>query len=242
MAVVELVASEIIDEARDFHPGFDPRTVPDRVALRFLSRITRRLASRVTLEAEDALISKYVISAADLDLSLDGDSLADPVVEADSGVLLPAHLYLSKSVHVKWEDDDKRYPVTLTHYHGRYSTGAFRFPSGAIFGGRFYPMDCRRVNGSTGGMHGWEEAEQVELMMVRVPSDLTQMDDLVGIHSVCRDALVTGVALAMAGRTPGSIADLPTLKGDAVSSFEEAVAQLASQDSGVWEVAQGGAE
>lgn len=242
MTVYALSASSIINEARDLHPGFDPRQVPDPVALRALSRLVRKLAGRVTLEAEDALIEQVTVSGAEVLAVLEGDPTADPPVEAGSGYLLPDHLYLSRSIHAVMEGESRRHPVTLVNYHQRYTRGGWGFPAVSLYGGRLYPVDCRRISGNASSTHGWEELAQLELMLVPVPGDLTQLTDAVGLPPVCREALVLGLALFMAGRTPGALAELPMLRADAEGAQVEAVAALVGLDSGVWEVARGGAE
>src|SRR5688572_306630 len=56
-----MTALELVDTARDHHPAFDRRTVPDKVALRYLNGYQRRLAARIANVSEDALLIRETI-------------------------------------------------------------------------------------------------------------------------------------------------------------------------------------
>lgn len=214
-----MTVAEIIDESRDFHASFTRQNIPDVACMRALSRYVRRLAGKITDADETALAVQETMDAADV----------ASAVENRTGITLPAHLLLLRPVHVVRTDDGVRVPVDIVDHASRNAVDTF--PCASVLGGKLYPLNLQDVGGDTYGEHGWEDYGGLELLLVPLYDDLTGPTSVIGLPDVCRDALVTNLALFMAGRTARTVSDLPLLPAQATDAEAASVATLAGQSS-----------
>lgn len=222
-----MTVAELIDEARDFHPSLTKQSTPDVLCMRALSRYQRRIASKVTALDEDALATPVTVS---------GVNLLTAVADR-TGIVLPAHLYLLNPVYAVHTDSGGRIEVEITDRATRNTEGAWRFPAAYVLNGTLYPLNLMDVLGTTYGTHGWEYYGGLELVLVPLYDDLTGPTDVLQIPDVCRDALVNNLALFMAGRSKGVLADLPLLTMQAADAETAAVTTLVGQSgTGTWRI------
>lgn len=217
-----MTAAEVIEEARDHHGSFDRARVPERVALRALSRLVRRLAEKVTAQSEDALAVPHEIDQATL--------LA--AVESRAGLALPQHLLLLGNPFTWRSDRPGMIPVELTDYAGAYQGGIERFPAVVLQGGKLFPVNLKDVPCLGDVRSGWEDYQGLKLTLVPLPADLDLPGDTVGLPDVAKDALVLNLAVFMAGRSGAAVVkDLPMLAAMAQDAETAAVNTLAAMES-----------
>jgi hypothetical protein len=115
---------------------------------------------------------------------------------------------------------------------------AIRFPCASVLGQRLYPLNLYDIGGTSFGMHGWEDFDGMELLLVPLYDDLTLPTSVIGLPDACRDALVCNLALFMAGRTARTASDLPLLPAQAMDAEAMAIATLAGQSANsTWRIA-----
>lgn len=217
-------AAEVVDQARDYHPAFDPRKVPDASALRVLSRLQRRLASKVAALSEDALAEPYAFLKADVDT-------AAAAGFAGAGLTLPDHLLLLGFFTSRLTGPAVTVPVNLVSYANYPVEAARCWPSCFVLRGRLYPAN-RSELGMVGSssLHGWEDFNGLSALLVPNPPELTGRSSSITLPDLALDALVTGLAFWMAGRA-GVARELSTLKEDAMDAEQTVVTALADQES-----------
>lgn len=222
-----MIAADIVDQARDYHATFTPGNVPDKAALRALSRYQRRLAEKIASQGDDALAVPVLVERADV-----LDALA-----SGEGIPLPAHIRMMRTINT-WtlSTPASEVPVTAVAFDQWADRGSAHHPAVSIYGGRLYPLSLSALvpNSRT----GWEDlAGGLRLIIVPLPAQLTALDDELSLPDVAQDALVTNLALWMAGRTSAAVRDLPLLPQQAMDAEAMAVDALASQDSvNLWTV------
>lgn len=175
-----ITVAEIIDEARDFHPSFDDRALPDRACMRQVSRAERRIVEKVTSLNEQALAEEVVFRNLETALM--------------RGLELPDHTLL---LDVAYESAGVTRPVSLVAYSDRFTEGLRRFPSGYLVGSKFYPTN-RTLTGETNT--GWETADLIRAVMVKLPPRYTSLKQTIHLPEVAHDALVANLAHWMALR------------------------------------------
>jgi hypothetical protein len=215
-----VTADDVLDSARDYHASFTRGTIPDKAALRALSRYQRRLAEKVASQGDDALAVPVLIEQADV---------ADALVSGE-GIPLPAHLRVMRTINTWHANPLAEVPVTAVAFDQWSDRGSAHHPAVSIYGGRLYPLSLSSLvpNSRT----GWEDfAGGLRLIIVPLPVELTALDDALTLPDVAQDALVTNLALWMAGRTSAAVRDLPLLPQHALDAEAMAVDALASQDS-----------
>jgi hypothetical protein len=218
-----VLAGALVDEARDYHPAFDRRQVPDRMVLRELSRHQRRLAAKVVLVSEDALAVPVSFSKALVDAAaLDGVSGA--------GLALPEYL-LVLSAYTRYTAGGSDIPVELVTYANNQAQAIRDFPSAYLIRQTLYPVNRGRaglaMKGDTTAPHGWEELDGMTLLVVPNPPELITLESEVTLPSVAHDALVVNLARWMGAR--GSIR--MDLGNQAREAEDAAIAALGSQDT-----------
>lgn len=217
-----MIAAEVIEEARDHHGSFDPQRIPPKVALRALSRLSRRLAEKVVALSEDALAVPHEI---------DRSTLLD-AVENRTGITLPPHLLVLNELYTWRSDRNGLEPVEMVAYSVRYQAGVECFPAVALQGGLLYPvnlLDAPRA--CLGTLHGWENYQGIKLDLVPLPAELVALTDTVGLPDAAKDALVLNLAVFMAGRSGAVLKDLPALPAQAQDAETTAVNTLAAMDT-----------
>ena len=222
-----MTAADLIDEARDFHASFTKQQVPDRAALRALTRAVERIVQQVAAITPEALAETHDVVQADVLTA----------VAARAGIALPDHVLLLKPVRAVLANSGVRVKVDTPDHATSHTWGAVKFPSATLLGGKLHPLNLADLN-TSGTEHGWEAYDGLEVRMVRVPAELALPTDVVPLPSVCRPALVMAVALFMAGRTSNTVRDLPLLPAQATDAEAAAVAALAGTDSAsTWRIA-----
>jgi hypothetical protein len=221
-----VTVAELLDEARDFHPSFTRQNHPDPVVMRALSRYVRRMAAKITEIDETALAEPVEVDAATLLAAITGRT----------GIALDPHLMVLQPIHAVRELDGIRVPVDLVDLATRNQVRV-PYPAASLAGGKLYPLNLMDVAGDTYDAHGWEEYTGLELMMVPLPVAFTGPTDTVTLPDACMDAIVHHLALFMAGRGKGALAELPSLPtqvGDAEAMAISAVA--GANDASTWRV------
>jgi hypothetical protein len=224
-------AGVLVDEARDYHASFDPRTVPAKASLRALSRIQRRIAEKVTEINEEALAQPVSLSKADVDAAaLSG--VAGP------GISLPEHLLLLSAYTTRSGDPSFQIPVSLVTYANAPQHGALDFPSVYLIGQKLYPINGSQVGFTMGGdgtgPHGWEDLNGLTLLMVLTPAALVDLDSVISLPDAAHPAMVSLLALWMMQRQGVNISDL---RGEAMDAERSALATLSGQGStSTWSV------
>lgn len=218
-----MIAAEVVEEARDHHGSFDPQRIPPRVALRALSRLTRRMAEKVTALSEDALAEPQEI---------DRDTLLAAVV-GRTGIALQAHLLVVGDLYTWRSDRAGLEVVEMVDYSGRFQKGLEQFPAVVLKGRLLYPINLQDAPlAGFSSRHGWEDYQGIKLDLVPLPADLGALGDTVGLPDTAKDALVLNLALFMAGRSgAGVVKDLPLLALMAQDAEGAAVNTLASMDT-----------
>lgn len=235
-------AGELVDQARDTHPGFDRSSIPDKGALRALGRLQRRLAEKVVLLSEEALARPVRFTRDEVNVAL----LAGPQGE---GLPLGEQLFVLRAAtrYLDAREGDPGVPVSLVAYSMNTSDMVYRWPAAYIAGQRLYPIPnpyngagryySERVAATTvPGLQetGWAGYDGLDVLAVPVPPQLASLDSILTLPSVTHDALVENLALWMANRK-GVIRDLPDLPRIAKEAEEAAVQALAGQDrSSTW--------
>lgn len=221
-----VTARDLIDSARDFHSSFDPRAVPEKAALRQLSRLQRRLAEKLTAISEEVLAVTLNLPKTDVDAAADL-GIVGP------GVEIPEHL-LILSVFTRRSDVAGDIPVDLVAYTNNQYEALRRFPSAFLIRQKLYPVNTWQAGGfamkgdSLNVTHGWENLNGIDLLYVPIPPELTLPGSCLSLPDVVSDALVTALAHWMAQRNGVSI---PSLRQEAEEAEGSVLASLGSQDS-----------
>lgn len=216
-----MTAEEIVTEARDHHGSFDPSSQPNRVVLRALSRLVRRIVNRVTDQSEDALAVDEEVSEADLQAA----------VTAGTGITMPDHILILGSIYTWKADSDAEIRVELVDYTNVYDRALRYFPAVAMYGSKLFPVDLQKVYGLRSQVTGWEDYLGLRYKHVPVPAQLEALSATVPLPESARDALVLNLAVFMAGRSPGVLAELPLLPKQAKDEEDQAVSTLCNLDS-----------
>lgn len=226
-------ARDLVDQARDFHSSFDPRTVPEKAALRQLSRIQRRLAEKVTAISEEALAVVQSFTKA----AVDAAAVAGVT---GPGIALPDHLLLLAAYTTRSAGAGK-IPVDLVAYSNAQAEALRVFPSAYVIRQKLYPVNTYEaggflLKGDTNITHGWEDLNGIDLLIVPTPPELLSPDSLLSLPDSTFDALVVGLANWMAQRQ-GVLNSMPSLRQDAGDAEGAAIATLTNQDTtSTWSV------
>jgi len=219
-----VTAADVVDQARDFHFSFDPHRVPEKAAVRQLSRYQRRLAEKVTAISEDALAVPVAFSKEEVDAAVVA-GVGGP------GLAMPDHVLLLEVSTVSF-GEMTRIPIHLVTYANRAEAG-HRWPGAYILRGRIYPAHWGEVRGfeikgDTQVAHGWENYNGLVVTLVPLPPNLTGRESMIDLPATTEDALVTNLALWMAQRLG---MNMPTLQQQAMDAEQAAITALATQDT-----------
>ena len=221
-------AGDIVDEARDYSMAFDPKTIPEKMALRQLSRLQTRLAEEVTAISEEALAVTVSFPKVDVDAA----ALAGV---KGLGLTLPDHLILL-AAYTSRTTGIGAIPVDLVSYANNQAEALRVFPSVYILRQRLYPVNTYEAGGfiikGDGGIytHGWENLNGLDVLLVPTPAKLLVSSDPISLPDSTHNALTTSLALWMAGRT-NVLSTLPGLSDEAQRAHGAAVSTLANQDT-----------
>lgn len=181
-----LIAGELIDEARDFHPSFDAQTVQEKILLRQLSRAERAIYQLVLEVADEVITVPEVIDLATIQAAL----------AANAGIALPAHLLVSSGT-VRIVNTERLAPLILLSYVHQHDPPYPWRPTAWVEGGDLVLMDLRRFLGTN---HGWENFDQITLQLVPAPTQITDVADPLSLPDIARNTIVDQLVVFMAGR------------------------------------------
>lgn len=201
-----LVAKDIIEQARDFHPAFLNNDHSDKMLLGVLSRLQRQLYEQVVKLNEEALAENYTLAIADILAAED----------TQGGVVLPDH-YLVISALLRYSTGTMA-PVEFVDYRAEEA----EFPAAALIGQELFPFPSIR----------WEDTN-IEDMLIRyvpVPAKLTALTSELSLPVQAEDALVMGLVLFMATRA-NVMGELPSILEQAQASVTSFVDMLTDQDT-----------
>lgn len=170
-----MTVEEVILHARDMHPGFDDKAVPDKVLFRFLERCQDELVEDVVAVYPQAL--DWCVKRIDL-----------PLLDFERGAAFPEHLYPMKG--------QVDYPDRLQELHlvDWYQLPApARWPAAAI-------VNCRLYLGRTEA--AWAQAECLNVPYIAVPEPLDDLESEFALPRIARNALVAAAAWFMSTRLP----------------------------------------
>jgi hypothetical protein len=166
-----MIASALIDEARDFHVSFGPTKHGDTLLLRELSRTERRLSARLmAVGAEHLLAEDVVFSADDIADALTGEPLD-----------LPGYQKILSSI-VALADQ-----LVSVEFHSDETFGSPRPYCGRLSGRKLYlaqPSDFQdeigaELNAALADQNPWADAEALRITLVPLPKDLDSLADKV---------------------------------------------------------------
>ena len=180
-----LLAADLVDEARDFHPAFNPKAHPNKGVLRQLSRIERRLMGVLAEQAEDRV-------AQWLEITLEALALALPT---EGGIPLPEYIKVLDA-YASPRGFGPREKIEIVSE--RQTMGALMyFPMVRITGGKLYPITTRGPRGWGGG---WEHLGGLHLRYIPIPPLLQTLEQRLVIPDLAHQALVDNLAVWLAGR------------------------------------------
>lgn len=211
---------EILDEARDYHPAFDVRRVPNKLLLRALARVEQRIAQKVALESPEALALEYTVAGLGL-----GEGLL-------AGITPPSHtLVLGVWAKVVKSGESVRVPVRLVSWADREGKGLADFPTATLAGGKLHLVNLTDYGGDK---TGWEDVTQLHILYQPLPGVYADLDATVVLPDICHPALVANLALWLSNTTG---VKLDGIVPNAQEAEGLAVAALLNQDTtGAWRV------
>lgn len=214
-------ASEVIDEARDWHPSFDPKVIQDKMLWRVISRAERSILQLVLEEADEVITVPDVIDLATISAAL----------AADAGIALAANLLVSSGV-VRIVDTVEKVPLNLLAPIHQHDPPAPWRPTAWIEGGDLVLLDLRRFGGT---VTGWEQFDEITLQIVPAPVPIAANTSNLTVPDICRNAVVDALVLFMAARRSIQIAGVTP---DSVQrGFMQAAASMRRQvQVGSWYV------
>lgn len=201
-----LVAQDVIEAARDFHPAFTPNDFSDKMLLRQLYRLERSLFEAVVKVDEEALAENRAIPAA----------LVRAALKTENGVSLPEH-YLLLSAKVRYADGEP-IPVEFVTYKGGVIHGGF--PLMSVVGQRLHPVEHDE----------WGNIKDVLVRYVPLPEKLTTLDQELTIPEAAEDALIFSLVSFMATRG-NFLSQLPGLPAQVQAAQQNFIDGLNQQDT-----------
>ena len=215
-------AGDIIDEARDYHPGFTEERFPNRMLLRRLGRAQHKVYEAVADRDPDFLAQEVVFGPEEVQAAL----------AARAPLSLPEYLAVS-SARVYYNpvaDYVESLPVRLLATRQRLSHVA-PFPSATPVAGGILLTDLRDTGDRT---HGWENLARLEIRYVPRPAPPTSVNAELSAPDDLTDALVGDLVSFMALRSGVEDADLRQM---GAREFESLLAELSIRGQGrTWHV------
>lgn len=176
--------AEVIKEARGIHPAFTDRQTPVEVARQEVDRYTTELRSEILKVEPDFFDAEKEYSF--------------PLSDFDGGEALPADFHRPKDGTVHFENDQGRTQLNLVPFGARFSPGV---PWAAY------------IKASTirfiGEESDWEHVDKVVLYYLPTKTPLASKDDTSDLPDTAKPAVVSRLALFMAGRGPEGQSQAP---------------------------------
>jgi hypothetical protein len=204
-------AQDVIEEARDQHPSFDPRRTTDRSLLRQLSRYVRQLTF-LTVEKDSSALPQTVTQ------------VLFPLADFAAGETIPAYVYAQGGTLTMAGVNDRSEPFNLVPWRNRYMPNMQS--AGFIHGGVLY---------FCGDAADWVGVEKVELHLVVEPTPFTALSDTVPLPDGAKWPCVEHLAYWMArrqGAYEGMKIDVRQFKQDWKESESEYLVEIAQHSRG----------
>lgn len=195
-----MTAAEVIEEARDQHPGFEPERTPDRTVLRFLSSWQRRVFAKIASRAPDAVTSVV--------------TTAMPLADFDAGIPLTAEILHLRGGTVTLEDEQER-KLWIVPWESRYLP---RVRPAAYLENSVVKL--------VGPIEAWEYVTSVAIQVVQLPSVLASEKEDLALPDVAREAAVAAVASFLGQRTADSAGEPPIPRDRLAAQADKAEASL----------------
>lgn len=199
-----MTARDILEPARDYHPGFRSNKIPDASAFRQLVRIMKVLMARISVDTPGIVSEDGVITAARVQAALDAPVSSNPHRRID----IPAYIQPVPPMFIQTEAGEHETeevniaPLAL-QYRVDQSTDRLliEFPSLAMAEKRVELTDLRRFGGDR---HGWEDLNgDILYHYVPVPhseTPLTKLGQELQVPEGLSEALIMKMAAWMANR------------------------------------------
>jgi len=172
-----LLASRIIEGARDRHPAFDPRRTPDPSALRFLSSYRKELAGKVAAIDDMALVVTQAVSM--------------PLGTFDDGITLTANRYVAGVTALDNKATPETHDIEVIPWAHRFDRNQ---PVNAAweYGGKLFLRSPDTL---------WRDITELTISYVAsMTTDLATLADDVGLPAEAERACTEAVAQFMAKR------------------------------------------
>lgn len=194
-----MLAGEVVDEARDYHPSFDDNSHPTKVLIRRLSRVQEYLLAEA--------MKRYP------SLWSEEQSVPLPLPVFEDGVALDSPFFLH-DVQVT-RADGLTEPVILIPYD-------HRFDRQTLYHG--WVVDQQLYLGGNAAV--WARWNELVIRFAKKPPELTSAASVMVIGDLAREACMTALCSFMAGRggstqRPGVIPPDPRLFAALAASAEQ---------------------
>lgn len=204
-------AEQVIEEAREQHPSFDPERTPVQACFRQLNRYIRQLAFR-TVEKDSSALPETVVE------------ISFPLVDFDAGETLDAMVYRQGGTLTMAGANDRKEPFNLVPWRNRFMPNMQS--AGFIHGGVLY---------FCGAAADWLGVEKVELHIVPEPTLPTALTDEVPLPEAAFLPCVEHLAWYMArrqGSYEGVRLDVRQFKQDWKETEHEYLVEIAQHSRG----------
>lgn len=168
--------ADVIENARDQHPAFDPERTPDTVLMRELNRYARTLLF-LLLERD----SSHYTTETNVPL---------PLADHDAGITLPAHV-LFQGATLNCSNLDATTELKIIPFRKRHEPGV-PYP-GYIHGGTLYLV---------GNAEDFSQFDSLDYWLVPDPTALTLLTQTIELPDDAQEALAHRLCFFMARRTP----------------------------------------
>lgn len=189
-----LVAENVIDLAREFHPDFMPEAHPSSVCLSALRRAERRFFHQVALIAPNAVALDHVFDATEIASALDGAALTPPSFR----MLLPTAILANESglfsVTISEEESSGGTNPTQIRMVGR----SLYIEQPTAFQGE---MDASMLADMKDQSH-FKDADGLRITYVPSPDGSLALADSLTAPDDAEDFLVGDLVRFLVGRTP----------------------------------------
>lgn len=202
---MSFTAANVIEESRDRHRAFTEQHTPDRLCVRFLNRLQRRLAFAIHKRSPDWDI---VTENINFPLAAFDNGFDLTTLTVEMAVLVGATIQITNSNMTK--------PLTIVPFTNRLSPGqgpaAYREGDALKF---------------VGQAEDWSEADSVDLYYFGEPAALTLESGTLALPDAARETCVDALSAFMAMRGPlDKTMPVSDFRADAQSSEAELLDEM----------------
>ncbi len=202
---------DVIREARDQHPSFDPQRSTDVAAFRQLNRYLRQLTF-LTIEKDSSGLASTV------------EEVTFPLTTFEDGHALPPYVYVQGGNLYTLGANDKREAFNIVPWRNRFMPNMHS--AGFIHGGVLF---------FCGDAADWVSVEKVELHLLVEPTLPTALTDAVPLSDGAKWPCVENLAFWMArrqGHYEGVRIDVQQFKQDWKEAEREYLVEIAQHSRG----------